>query len=285
MGIVNRTPDSFYDGGAYLDDRAAEARVLSLRAEGADLVDLGAESTRPGAPRVEACAQIERLGGLLAFAVAHGVVVSVDTTEPAVAEWALRGGASMINSVSLDTAAELGALASRFGAELVLTHCRGSMTQMAGFSAYADDAYDDVVREVADEWRQAAARALGHGLAARALYLDPGLGFTKNAAQSLELCARIAELHALGHPILVGTSRKSFIAQAAATELGGAPPAPAERLGGSIAAVLWCATAGVSIVRVHDVAATRQALALGRALSTAFAPAHGRGPTATLGSC
>jgi len=269
MGIVNRTPDSFYDGGAYLDDRAAEAHVRALCAEGADILDLGAESTRPGAPRIEAALQMERIGTLLEFAVAQGVTVSIDTTDPVVAEWALRGGARMVNSVSLAAASELGALAARFGAELVLMHCRGSMTAMAGFSCYPDDAYDDVVADVAREWQEAAGHALREGVAPEKLLLDPGLGFTKNAAQSLALCARLGELRALGHPILVGTSRKSFVAHACAAALHGPAPRPVDRLGGSIMAAVWCAAAGASVLRVHDVAATRQAIALADQLGAA----------------
>ncbi|MBI4703139.1 MAG: dihydropteroate synthase [Deltaproteobacteria bacterium] len=271
MGIVNRTPDSFFDGGAYLDERAARARVGQLVGEGADIIDIGAESTRPGAPAVSAAEQIARLGSLVAYAVGQGVTVSVDTTSPEVAEHALDQGATMINSVSLGPAAPLGRLAAAHGAALVLAHCRGSMSEMAGFGAYRDDAYGDVVADVAREWGEAARLALGAGLAPSRLVFDPGLGFTKNARQSLELCARLAEFRSLGHPILVGPGRKSFVAHAVAAELGGEPPAPADRLGGTIAAAIECAAAGADIIRVHDVGPVRQALAYLRALSRARA--------------
>jgi dihydropteroate synthase len=266
LGILNRTPDSFFDGGLYVDEQAARARVLQLVSEGADIVDLGAESTRPGAARVSSAEQIARLGELVEFTVAQGVAASVDTTSPEVAAYALGRGASMVNTVALGRAAELGAVAARFGARLVLTHCRGPMSEMSGFSVYAAGGYDDVVADVAREWRIEADRALAQGLAADRLVFDPGLGFTKNAAQSLELCARLGEFRALGHPILVGPSRKSYLAQAAAAVLGGEAAPPHDRLGSSIAAAVLCVQQGASMVRVHDVRATRQALAYAAAL-------------------
>ncbi len=268
MGIVNRTPDSFFDGGAYLDDELAQARIRQLVVEGADLVDIGAESTRPGAPEVSAEEQIERLGDLVEYAASRNVRVSVDTTSARVAEHALAQGAGMINSVSLEPAAELGQLAARHGAALVLTHCRGSMSEMAGFSVYDEQGYDDVVADVAREWSQAAALALANGLPAEDLIFDPGLGFTKNARQSLELSARLAEFCSLGHPILVGPSRKSYVAKAVAAQLDTAPPAPSDRLGASLAAALVCAWQGADFLRVHDVAPLRQALAYVDALTS-----------------
>ena len=268
MGIVNRTPDSFFDGGAYLDDELAQARIRQLVVEGADLVDIGAESPRPGAPEVSAEEQIERLGDLVEYAASRNVRVSVDTTSARVAEHALAQGAGMINSVSLEPAAELGQLAARHGAALVLTHCRGSMSEMAGFSVYDEQGYDDVVADVAREWSQAAALALANGLPAEDLIFDPGLGFTKNARQSLELSARLAEFCSLGHPILVGPSRKSYVAKAVAAQLDTAPPAPSDRLGASLAAALVCAWQGADFLRVHDVAPLRQALAYVDALTS-----------------
>ncbi|MBI4955191.1 MAG: dihydropteroate synthase [Myxococcales bacterium] len=267
MGILNVTPDSFYDGGAYGDEARARARLAELVREGADIVDVGAESTRPGAPEVDAREQLARLGSLVERAVATAPSVSVDTTLPEVAEHVLRAGAHMVNSVSLEPAAELGRLCARHGATLVLTHCRGRMSAMTGFSTCAEDAYGDVVADVRREWEAAAARALGAGLAPTALVMDPGLGFTKSAAHSLELCARLDELVAMGYPILVGPSRKSYLARVVADEAGIAAPAPADRLGASLAAALFCAARGASILRIHDVAATRQALAYARALA------------------
>jgi dihydropteroate synthase len=268
MGIVNRTPDSFFDGGQYLDDAAAHVRVDQLVEAGADIIDVGCESTRPGAPAVSAAEQKDRLGALIAYIASHHCRASVDTTSPEVAAHAVTQGATVINSVALEPAAELGRLAAQANADLVLTHCRGSMTAMAGFSAYADDAYGDVVDDVLVEWEEAARRAAEAGLSRDRLIFDPGLGFTKNAAQSLELCARLGELKRRlgGVRVLVGPSRKSYIATTVAAELGSAPPSPAERLGGTIAAVLDCVARGADIVRVHDVAETAQALAYAEAM-------------------
>jgi dihydropteroate synthase len=286
MGIVNRTPDSFFDGGTCLGDDAARARVEELVAAGADWVDVGAESTRPGAPAISARVQLERLGDTIAFAASLGVRVSIDTTSTEVAERACADGATMINSVALAPAAALARVAHRHGADLVLTHCRGSMTEMRGFSSYAEAAYGDVVSEVADEWLAAAQAAEGAGLDGARIVCDPGLGFTKNAHQSLELCARLGEIKERvgGRRVLVGPSRKSYLAHITSELLGGEPPPARERLGGSIAAALDCAARGADILRVHDVVAVRQALAYATAVSAyAESTATGRrGPPTSL---
>jgi dihydropteroate synthase len=265
MGILNRTPDSFSDGGAYLDDARALARVDAMVREGAVIVDIGAESTRPGAPSVSDLDQLARLGDIVR-ASSERVLVSVDTTSPGVAARALEDGARMINSVSLEGARELGRIAARKGAALVLTHSRGAMNRMAGFSSYAKDAYGDVVADVLREWKLAADEALAGGLPREDLVLDPGFGFFKNAEQSLELCARVGELCALGYPVLIGASRKSFLARAAGED---PPPPPDHRLGAGLAAAILCVERGASIVRTHDVAETRQALAFAAAISRA----------------
>jgi dihydropteroate synthase len=279
MGVINRTPDSFSDGALFLDDSRALAQIELLSREGADVIDIGAESTRPGASAVSAREQIARLGDVVRRARERGVIVSIDTTLPEVAERALNDGATIVNTVSLEPAAELGALCARYGAALVLMHCRGSMSDMQGFSRYDDAAYDDVVADVAREWSAAAERALKAGLDPSELLLDPGLGFAKNARHSIEICARLSELCALGYPVLVGPSRKSFIARAAAAqgadlEQGANPPPlapPGERLGGTVAATLACVSRGASAVRVHDVAPVRQALAVFEAIEAAGA--------------
>jgi dihydropteroate synthase len=180
-----------------------------------------------------------------------------------VAERAVADGARMINSISLAPARALGAIAAKSGCELCLTHSRGSMTIMAGFSAYPDEGYGDVVNDVVAEWRAAAAEAMASGLPADRLVFDPGLGFTKNAAQSLLLSVRLAELKRLvsPHRVLVGASRKSYLARAVAEELGGELPPAADRLGASIAAAVDGAQRGADILRVHDVAIVRQAVA------------------------
>lgn len=268
MGVLNRTPDSFSDGGDHLDDAAALARIDAMIAEGAAILDIGAESTRPRAPAVSDGEQLARLGGVVREAVSRGALVSIDTTSPAVAARALDDGAVIVNSVSLEPAAELGALCARRGATLALMHCRGSMSDMPGFSEYPEDAYADVVADVAREWSAAAARAIAAGLPRDALILDPGLGFAKSARHSIELCARLDELVALGYPVLVGPSRKSFVARAAARE-NEPIAAPARRLAGSLAAALACAARGAAIIRAHDVAETVQALAVAAAIDAA----------------
>lgn len=267
MGIVNRTPDSFFDGGAYMNDLPARARVEQLVLEGADIVDVGAESSRPGAPAVSAPEQIARLGDVIPIACRAGLVVSIDTTSAEVAEHALGQGARIINSVALAPAADLARLARVHDASLVLTHCRApkdrAINDMAGFSVYDDAAYGDVVADVASEWLEAAACAREAGLSNDRIIFDPGLGFTKNAHQSLVLAARLSELKArvAPHRVLVGVSRKSYVASAVAAQLGSAPPAPEDRLGGSIAAAIDCAARGADILRIHDVGVVRQALA------------------------
>lgn len=271
MGVLNRTPDSFSDGGAFADDAAAKERVREMIAQGADIVDVGAESTRPGAARVPDEEQIARLGRTIEDAVSLGALVSIDTTSARVARHAVQQGARVVNCVDPSQAAELGGLCAELGAALVLMHCRGSMTGMPGFSAVDDAAYTDVVREVAAELSSAAEKAVAAGLAREEIVLDPGLGFAKNARHSLALVARLQEIVALGFPVLVGPSRKSFVAHAAAVEereaggpAGVAPPG--SRLGGTLAAVLACADRGARIARVHDVTEARQALAVWRAI-------------------
>jgi dihydropteroate synthase len=269
MGILNRTPDSFSDGGRFVDEGAAIAHVDAMIREGASIIDVGAESTRPGSAPVSDADQVARLGGVVRAAASRGAVVSIDTTSPAVAERALADGATVLNTTSLEPAAELGALAAARGAALVLMHSRGAMAEMPGFSAYADDGYGDVVADVAREWSRAAERAMARGLAREDLVLDPGLGFFKSARHSLELCARLDELCALGFPVLVGASRKSFIARAAAGPEASTTAPPAQRLGGSLAAAIGCVERGAAIVRTHDVGETRQALAVAAAIARA----------------
>lgn len=291
MGVLNRTPDSFSDGGRFEHEETALAQIDAMLSEGADMIDIGAESTRPGAQPVPDDEQIARIGGSVRDAVRRGAVVSIDTTSPVVAARALDDGAAAVNTISLEGAAELGALCARRGASLVLMHSRGPMSAMAGFSAYPDDGYGDVVADVAREWSSAAARALDAGLPEGELVLDPGLGFAKSARQSIELCARLDELCALGFPVLVGPSRKSFLARAAASERGAAGERgadgdaalapPSERLGGTVAAALACAARGAAAVRVHDVGPVRQALDVMRAIERAGA-GGGRRPGAPL---
>jgi dihydropteroate synthase len=265
MGVLNRTPDSFSDGGQFVDDARAVERALAMVEEGASIVDIGAESTRPGALAIPAAEQIARLGGTIRRLSDAKIAVSIDTSSVEVARFALDQGARIINSVELGPAEALGRLASQHDAWLVLMHSRGSMTSMPGFSSTPDDAYGDVVADVRSEWRRAAERALDAGLSRDKLLFDPGLGFHKNARHSLTLCARLDEFAREGFEIVAGPSRKSFVAMTTGAS-GAARTPPSERLGGTIAACLACARGGASFLRVHDVAAVAQALALQHAL-------------------
>jgi dihydropteroate synthase len=257
MGVCNVTPDSFSDGGRYLGAAEACARVEELVAEGADFVDVGGESTRPGAPPVPAREQLARVLDVVRCAVERGACVSIDTASAEVAAACLDAGACLVNDVSCLRDPELARVAAGAGAAYVLMHARGTQEQMRGFSEYDDDAYGDVVADVLREWGEAAARAEQAGLARDALLMDPGLGFAKNARQSMELLRRTAELvRGIQAPVVIGASRKSFLAQID-------PDArPTERVGASIAAALHAAGAGASVLRVHDVRATRQSLDL-----------------------
>jgi dihydropteroate synthase len=252
MGVLNVTPDSFFDGGRYDDAQSAPRRIDQLLADGADLIDIGAESTRPGAPAIAADEQIARLEPALRHALQQKVLVSVDTGSAAVARYALERGAQLINDVSCLADDDLARACAEKKAALILMHSRGPAASMAGFSVYPDAGYQDIVEDVRREWRAARARALAAGMLPADVYFDPGLGFAKNARQSYALLARLAEFQSEGL-MVVGASRKSFIAS-----VDGAPPEA--RLGGSVAASLLAATRGAAIVRVHDVRETRQAL-------------------------
>lgn len=252
MGVLNVTPDSFFDGGRYDAASRAAQRIDQLLAEGADVLDLGAESTRPGAPAIPAEEQITRLEPALRHAVGQGALVSVDTTSPEVARFALGLGAHLINDVSCLADVALARVCAEHGSPLILMHARGPAASMAGFSVYPDSGYQDVVSDVRREWRAARERAVAAGMAADDVYFDPGLGFAKNANQSYALLARLAEFRNEG-VIVVGPSRKSFIAA-----VDGTPPE--QRLGGSVAACVLAAARGAAIVRVHDVREVRQAL-------------------------
>lgn len=264
MGIVNATPDSFSDGGRYLDPRAALAHARRMIAEGADILDIGAESTRPGAEPVPAEAEIARVVPLVqAIRAESSIPISVDTMKPQVARAAVAAGATMWNDVAalryapdgLETAAAL-------GCEVVLMHMQGEPRTMQ-----AEPHYDDVAAEVADFLAQRAEAATAAGVAREKIWLDPGIGFGKHMLRhNLPLLAGLERVVALGFPVLLGASRKSFIGALS----GGA--APDHRLGGSIAAALHGAQAGVAAVRVHDVAETVQALAVQAAIRDAPRP-------------
>lgn len=256
MGVVNLTPDSFFDGGRYATRDAAERRVDELLSEGATVLDLGGESSRPGAEKIPAGEQIDRVRAALIHAVSRGAVVSIDTTDPEVADFALGAGARLVNDVSCLVDPELATVTARHGGTLILMHSR-DMREMSGFSQYPEGRYGDVVADVRAEWRASRDRAVAAGLEPSDVWFDPGLGFAKNARQSFELLRRLEEFASEGVPIVAGPSRKSFIAT-----VDGAPPEA--RLGGTIAACLAATERGASLLRVHDVAAVRQALGVSR---------------------
>jgi dihydropteroate synthase len=243
MGILNVTPDSFSDGGRYLDPAAAIARGRELLAAGADLIDVGAESTRPGSTPVPAAEQIRRLAPVLEGLA--DAVISVDTASAEVAADALRRGARAVNDVTALGDPGMAAVVARADAGLVLMHMRGTPATMQ-----ADPRYDDVVAEVAAFLRHRMVVATGAGVAPEAIALDPGIGFGKRIEHSLALLAATATLAALGRPVLVGASRKSFLATLTGVER------PEERLEGSLAAAAIAAFEGARVLRVHDVAAT-----------------------------
>jgi dihydropteroate synthase len=259
MGVLNITPDSFFDGGRHATDESARAAVDRLLAEGADIVDIGGESSRPGSTPVPPTEQIDRIGGALAHAIERGALVSVDTTSPEVAEFATSRGARIINDVSCLADEGLADVARRQGAALVITHSRGPMTKMPGFSEWPAEEYGDIVADVLREWRTARDRACSRGVPPDDVWLDPGLGFFKPARHSLELIRRAGELRGEGAPVVLGPGRKSFIAAVD-------PSDPEDRLGGTVAACLIAAAAGVDVLRVHDVRVVRQALLMARAL-------------------
>jgi len=251
MGIVNVTPDSFSDGGRYLDPGLAVARCHELLAEGADLLDLGGESTRPGSADVPAAEQWRRLEPVLTAITRERpeAAISIDTRSAEVAERALAAGARIVNDVSALADPAMAGTVARAGAGLILMHMRGTPETMQ-----RDTAYGDVTTEVATFLRERVDAAGVAGVARECIALDPGIGFAKSAQGSLELLARIPELAAIGRPVLVGASRKSFLAR-----LTGDEGPPQERVPASLAAAALATWQGAHILRVHDVAATVRA--------------------------
>ena len=255
IGILNVTPDSFSDGGKFDNATNALAHARALVAEGADLIDVGAESTAPGALPIGAEEEWARLEPVLAGMCGLPIPVSIDTTKAEVAQRALEAGAVVVNDVSgLHFDPEVADVAAAAGAGLILMHMRGDPLTMQ-----RDVEYDDVVREVSEALRGSVERAESRGCRPESLVVDPGLGFGKSAAGNLELLARLDELLPLGRPIHVGPSRKSFI--------GAALDVPVEeRLEGTIAASVIALTRGARLFRVHDVRAARRALDLAQAI-------------------
>jgi dihydropteroate synthase len=256
MGVVNVTPDSFSDGGRYLDPEAAVARGLALVAEGADLLDVGGESTRPGATDVPEAVELERVLPVVEeLARTAEVPVSIDTRKAAVAAAALAAGATMVNDVSAGRHdPDLLGVAADAKVPLVLMHMLGTPATMQD-----DPRYDDVVAEVeaflAERCRAAEAAGVDH----QALVVDPGIGFGKRDQDNYALLDQLARFTRLGHPVMVGTSRKGFI--------GRALDSPADqRVEGTAATVVWAVERGARIVRVHDVAPMVRAVRMTEAM-------------------
>ncbi|HYQ78827.1 MAG TPA: dihydropteroate synthase [Solirubrobacterales bacterium] len=255
MGVVNVTPDSFSDGGLYLDPAAAVAHGRELVAAGAEILDVGGESTRPGAQPVGAEEELRRVVPVVQGLRELDAEISVDTSKAAVAAAALEAGAAIVNDVTaLRGDPEMASLCAERGATVVLMHMLGDPRTMQD-----DPRYDDVVAEVKAFLAERLAAAVAAGIAAEDVWLDPGIGFGKTPAHNMELLRRLGELRELGRPLVVGTSRKSFIGKVDGS-------GPGERLGGTVASSVLAAAEGAEVLRVHDVAEVGQALAVATAI-------------------
>jgi dihydropteroate synthase len=256
MAVVNCTPDSFSDGGSFLDPETALGHAERLVAEGADIVDFGGESTRPGAEPVTAAEELGRiLPPLRELRRRHaGLPISVDTTKPEVAEAALDAGADLINDVSAAADGRMLRLAACRGAAIVLMHMRGTPATMQHDTRYAD-----VVGEVRDYLRERAAAAAAAGIPPLRVWLDPGIGFGKDVDGNLSLLAALPGLAELGHPVLIGASRKSFLGRITGADVGG-------RLAAGLAALIPAIGLERVVVRVHDPEPTVQFLEVARRL-------------------
>lgn len=250
MGILNVTPDSFSDGGRFATPEEAVEEARRLIAEGADIIDVGGESTRPGAAPVSEEVELGRVLPVVeVLALDPRIRVSIDTMKPRVAAACLQAGATLINDVSGLADPEMARVAAAGGAGVVIMHMRGTPQTMRQFAVYAD-----VMGEIVSELRPRVEQARAAGV--REIYVDPGIGFAKTPAQSFEVLRRLGELRELGCPILIGPSRKSFLGVLPGMEEIG------ERLEGTIAAAVLGAWNGASIVRVHDVRPVRKALSV-----------------------
>jgi dihydropteroate synthase len=254
MGVLNVTPESFSDGGRFLKPSTAIARARRMVADGADVLDIGAESTRPygGAVPVPIEEEIRRLAPVLPAAVALGTPVSIDTMKAKVVAWALASGAAIVNDVwGLQRDSDLARVCAEHAVPVIIMHNR----------EVADPSID-IMADIADFFSRSLDIAARAGIARQNIVLDPGIGFGKTPEQSIAAIARLAELKAFGLPLLLGASRKRFIDRIS-------PAPPDQRLGGSIAAHLLAVTAGAAIIRAHDVAETVQALRVAAAIGSA----------------
>ncbi|WP_405733646.1 dihydropteroate synthase [Streptomyces sp. NBC_00028] len=265
MGVVNVTPDSFSDGGRWFDTTAAVKHGLALVAEGADLVDVGGESTRPGATRVDEAEELKRVIPVVRGLASEGVTVSVDTMRASVAAQSLAAGAALVNDVSggLADPAMIPVVAEA-GAPFVVMHWRGFLE-----GGNVRGIYADVVTEVIDELHARVEAVLAGGVSPDRIVVDPGLGFSKDAEHDLVLLAHLDRLLALGHPLLVAASRKRFLGRVLASDPEAAPPPARERDAATAAVSALAAHAGAWAVRVHEVRATADAVRVARAVEGA----------------
>ena len=255
MGIVNVTPDSFSDGGAFLDPNRAIAHGRQLAAEGADVLDIGGESTRPGSAAVGAEEELHRVQPVIEGLVGEGTPISIDTSKVDVAEVALDAGATMVNDVTaLRAEPELAGLCAERNCEVVLMHMLGEPRTMQ-----ENPTYDDVVNDVKSFLAERIQFATSEGIGEARIWVDPGIGFGKTVEHNLELHRRLGELAELGRPIAFGSSRKSFIGKLTGAEVD-------QRLGGTIASNVIAYANGARMLRVHDVAPMRQALIVADAI-------------------
>jgi dihydropteroate synthase len=249
MGIVNVTPDSFSDGGLFLDADAAVEHGRRLAGEGADILDVGGESTRPGAEPVPEEEELRRVVPVVS-GLAGKARISIDTSKAAVAREALNAGASIVNDVSaFRFDAEMAGVVADAGAHCCLMHMLGEPRTMQ-----RDPRYEDVVGEVKAHLEERLAFAVGEGVAEKRVWLDPGIGFGKTVEHNLELLRRLDEIVAIGRPVVIGTSRKSFLGKLAVDAVR------SDRLAGTIATNVLALERGASVFRVHDVAQNRDAL-------------------------
>lgn len=255
MGVVNVTPDSFSDGGLYLDPEAAIAHGEELIRDGAELLDVGGESTRPGAAEVSAEEELERVEPVVAALAGAGHAVSIDTAKSVVADVALRRGATIVNDITaLRADPEIAVLCAQHAAGLILMHMQGNPRTMQEHPTY-----DDVVEEVKAFLAERLEAAIGAGVQEDRIWLDPGIGFGKSLEHNLELLRRLGELRSLGRPLVIGTSRKSFIGKIDGSQVG-------DRIGGTIASSILATAAGADVLRVHDVAEIAQAATVAMAI-------------------
>ncbi len=249
IGVLNVTPDSFSDGGLFLDAGRAIEHGRQLVRDGADIVDVGGESTRPGARAVTAEEELERVAPVLDGLVGVGVPISIDTSKAAVAAAAIDAGATIVNDVTaLRAEPELAGLCAERGVDVALMHMQGTPRTMQDSPSY-DDVVDDVRAFLAERIEFATSQ----GIAEERIWVDPGIGFGKTVEHNLELVRRLAELRELGRPVVIGTSRKSFIGRITGREADG-------RIGGTIAANALSLANGADLLRVHDVAEAREGL-------------------------